>query len=601
MTRQKWLVCARLLPVALLGAQLALSWGFAAAGVAREMCFARTVAEGWGLALQPGATWSLGFDSLPWTLVLALAQLAGLPLLPVAKVLGALLGGVALYLLPRVSATLEGRGDLQPLDLVPALVLSAHPGLARLVAGGPGTSLVLLLVVVALGLFAIEERRFQQGQRRGLLASAAPLLLLLVASPVAWVLVLAVVVARLLSRVTAGRFCWQDAAWCAAPLIVQGALLLAAYAVFADPWPGLLGAREALPETRLGSDTAIRTGWGALRHVMQGFGVTAPLVGLAAVGALRHRIYWARFAALSLGLAAAATVIGTGGDPSGRWAAPALLALALLAGSGIAWVLVPLRQILAPSRLRRAALWAVGLGLLAGPGAAAVRALASPPASPFHRDQRLVGWLRGHLERMGLTPEGVTVLTDRPGAMALQGFRVVDATGATDPSVRRHNGLQHPLELGQLVRERSPDVLVERPPWRHVHDLGRRPENGRRYVRVRFGEQPSVRISLSRRLVLEPAPWPDRPMRQPLGRGLILLGGRAVSGGLALLWMAADNGPAQRHVRVSVGRWSVKLPVGPALYPMPRWRAGEVVRQVVPLPGAAPLGGLPWVEVDGAR
>jgi hypothetical protein len=137
-----------------------------------------------------------------------------------------------------------------------------------------------------------------------------------------------------------------------------------------------------------------------------------------------------------------------------------------------------------------------------------------------------------------------------------------------------------------------------------VHGFGRYPEARRRFVPVELGQHPDVEVSLSRRLVLEDVPWADRGERVDLGGGLTFLGVREMPRQLVLLWTAHGDSRAPRRIRVGLGaRWSTNpATVGPSVYPLAGWRAGEVVRQVVRVPPLEAPGALPlWLEVGGRR
>jgi hypothetical protein len=581
------LLSGQLAVVGLLWLHLALSWSHTSVEAATEQCYARTLLEGGGLALQPGATRGYGFDGLLWLGLLAAAQAVGLPGLLAAKLLGATLASLALLLLPALSARLAGRG-VRLVDLAPGFLLALNPTLGVHAAGGLESSLVLLLLVATLRLFLRREAG---------LWTCLPLSLLPLVTPLAPAAMLALGAAWLLARATSGRAgSWRDLLWPLVPALAYAALLLWSYSYFADPWPGVITAREALPETRLGSPQALARGLELTGGLMRGWGATAPLLALALIGALRPTRYWGRFAVLALGFFTLAAVVAVGGDASGRRALPAALAVALLFGGGLEVVLAGLLRLVRPTWLQRFAVGAVVVGLHAAPVAAALQ-LGRP--SPLRRAEAVAESLREVVNDLDLTPERVTVMTDAPGVMAWRRFRVVDASGVTDPAIRRYNGNRRPLELGQLVlRDRRPDILVESHPWRHVHGFTSYPEVRRRFEPLSIPGRPDLAVSVSRGLLLDEAPWTARKLRVELGDGLLLLGVRAEPGCLVLLWTTARNGPAARTVRLSVGRWSRELDVGPRVYPLPRWRAGEVVRQVVRIPREAARGP---VRVGGNR
>lgn len=604
-TSQLTAALAPLIPAALLLGHGLLVWGYTNVEASTVLCYAVNLANGQGPALQPGAVWSYGFASIPWVLLLAAVEALGLELMLVAKAAGLGLAALAVYLLARVPGCLLGRGELRPLDLLAPLLLALNPSMARQAVGGLETGLTLVLLVWLLRWFVTEERRACAGvarHRAGDLRSALPLCLLLLNCPEAPVVWGTLVLYRLLARVTAWRLQLSTAAWLLLPALVYGLLLLGSYLLFAEPLSGVVSAREALSETRLGDPLALRLGWASVARLWQQWGVTAALVGVALVGAVRPINYWARAALAGLAVITVLAVVVTGGDASGRLTLPALLCGAVLAADGLQSLIRRLWPGQGNGRLRQLGVLALVLGLAAPPALAALRASDAAPRSSDRGALDQAFKLEQLMGELGWEASQVSLLTSRPGAAARFGFEVVDASGVTDPAILHNNSKRYPLQLQQLIlAERRPDVIMEQGPWKVVHGFTSHPEARRRYVRVKLPGHPGVKVAVSRGLLLEPAPLLDPGQRRDLGRGLWLLGWRVEPGRMVLLWTTQRKVRRARRLRLRLGQAFVaELQIGPAIYPLRRWRPGEVVRQVLPLPNSVPHHSLP-LELDAGR
>ena len=577
-----------LLPVVVLAAQVALHWDYTSTGVSTVECYARTLVGGGGLALQRGAIISSGFGSLIWVLLLAGAALVGLPIMTTAKLLGALFAAAALYLLPGIPRRLNGRARPRLVDLLPSLLLAIHPAVVLHAAGGLETSLTLLLLVVALRLYVREERAFAAGEPASCLGSLLPMLLLLLTGAEAPAWLGALMLGRALARAAGRRLGRWTLLWYALPLAAYALYLLWSYLTFADPWPATVTARL------LDAADPAAVGWASLRPLYRQWGLTLPLLVVALVGTLRQTNYWARVALAGLGVASVAAVAATGGDTElGRRALPAALALVILAAEGIGLVVDRLRG--------RYAWWipaAVVVGLLAQPLALGWRTAVERRPSPLHQQLAVAAALEQGIHAVGRIPAQVRVLTSAPGAFALHGFRVVDYSGVTDPAIRRYR--RQPRELRHLIfQDRRPNVLVQPHVSRRASQaILHFPEAGREFVVTTPALPYKVDIGYSRRLLLERTPWgPPRPRRR-VDQDLWLLGLRPLADHqLLLLWMSPRNSPPQREVELGLGAWSARITVGPPVYPMTRWRAGEIVRQVITIPPLSGARAASWVQL----
>lgn len=615
MNRQRYWILVQLLvpllPAAALLIHACSKWSYTGEELGTVLSYARTVLQGEGIALQPGAAQSWGFASPLWLLVCVVLAGLNLPLISGAKVLSLLCALVALYMLPRVSARLSGRQRLIPLDLLPSSLLAVNPTLAQHAASGVETSLLLLLLTLGLLLFNAEEHRFSVTLRGSRLTSdlrsVIPLGLLMLAGPLAPLLVLGLFMGRLLARVSFWRMPLSSLLWLGILPLVGGLILVGSYILFADPISSVLTSRQVLPGATLGQPATIAQGWNSLSLLWETWGLSIPLAAVAVLGLASSTNYWSRVSLLLVGAMALAGVVVSGGGLGDQQALPLLLATALLFTSGllrvVGWLwpcaaqeaggsLNSPRAPLPGAFLRLAGTAALLAGLLVSPVMAGMRASRQSPPSTFQDLRGLIRQIERIGKGLGWSPSQLRVLTSAPGLAALQNFQVVDASGLTDPAIRRYMGNRRPLELQQLIfSERRPDVLIERGPWKNLHGFTSYPEARRLYIPLKVAGPAGTRVRVSRRLFLEPEPWPDLTLRWNLGRRLWLLGARARHGRLELLWTVDHRVRRERKLSVKFGdTFETTVKVGPSLYPLSRWRAGEIVRQIIPVPPSSGAG-----------
>jgi len=496
MNRQRYWILVQLLvpllPAAALLIHACSKWSYTGEELGTVLSYARTVLQGEGIALQPGAAQSWGFASPLWLLVCVGLAGLNLPLITGAKVLSLLCALVALYMLPRVSARLSGRQRLIPLDLLPPSLLAVNPTLALHAASGVETSLLLLLLTLGLLLFNAEEHRFGVTLRGSRLASdlrsVIPLGLLMFAGPLAPLLVFGLFMGRLLARVSFWRMPLSSLLWLGILPLVGGLMLVGSYLLFADPISSVLTSRQVLPGATLGQPATIAQGWNSLSLLWETWGLSIPLAAVAVLGLASSTNYWSRVSLLLLGAMASAGVVVSGGGLGDQQALPLLLATALLLTSGLQGVVGWLWPCAArgaggspngprDTHLRLAGTAALLAGLLVSPVMAGLRASRLPPPSTFQDLRGLIRQIERIGKGLGWSPSQLRVLSTSPGLAALQNFQVVDASGLTDPAIRRYMGNRRPLELQQLIfSERRPDVLIERGPWKNLHGFTSYPE-----------------------------------------------------------------------------------------------------------------------------
>ena len=574
-----------LIPVVLAVLHMWRSWVSTSADLPTYLSYAKTLASGYGFALQPGSVQSLGVASPLWVILLLPVDFFDLDPINVVKGTGAALGAIFIWLVPGLSLRLSGRDRLTALDLFPALVLAASPQLVSALVSGDETGLYLLVLALTLGAFISEERRFLAGGKNPEdLGSLLPALLLLGCRPEAPVLLGALVCWRLLARLTAWRLPGSSLAWLLCLPLFYGLTLAGSFALFADLWSGVITSREALVEMRPGTALALDNAWAELKVAWETWGGGVPLLALALLGGLRSVNYWGRTALWALSGANLAGILLLTGADGGRLALPTLVCLLLLSREGLGSVsrrLWPMQG----SVLGKAGVLALALGLAGPVVISSAREMSRLKRSKLADQWPVFNRVMQVVNDLGWKPPSVSVLTTMPGSAAFFDFKVHDASGLTDPSIRRYAGNRRPLELQQLIfRERQPDVIIEHGLWKVVHNLQRYPEASRLYIPLNGLDMRGIRVSVARRLLLEQEPWPDRSMRVPLGRGLELLGVRVEPGNLVLLLTLTRPMQLNRPLHLQLGDgWAGEVPIGPEIYPVNAWRPGELVRTRIPL------------------
>ena len=139
--------------------------------------YARSLAEGRGFVLTPGAERCEGCSSLLWVLLLSFGAGHSLEPQTTAQAAGLLCTLACLVLVALLPSRLGGR-DPEPADALPALLLGVSAPFAAAAAGGLDASLYTLLLLAALLRFAHEV-----GQARPLPLSAGILFLAALTRP----------------------------------------------------------------------------------------------------------------------------------------------------------------------------------------------------------------------------------------------------------------------------------------------------------------------------------------------------------------------------------------------------------------------------------
>jgi hypothetical protein len=142
---------ARIAPAALLVAAAAWFAYFAVYQVDDAFIvyrYAENLAAGVGFVFNPGERVE-GVTCFSWTVLLALVASTGVPLPGVAPLLTAAAGLVLLWRLPSISAQLDGRSRPGLRDLIPPLLVAAHPSFAYWSVGALETVPYALLLVLS--------------------------------------------------------------------------------------------------------------------------------------------------------------------------------------------------------------------------------------------------------------------------------------------------------------------------------------------------------------------------------------------------------------------------------------------------------------------
>jgi len=384
------------------------------------MRYADNLAGGGGWAMNPGST-SDGVTGPLWVLPLAAAEMLGLPMLVVARVVGVAAGAVAAAL---VVARVGRRAGGRRAAWASAILLAVAPQLAIWCVAGLETGLATLLAAVA-ALAATSRPRPRPWVLGVCVAALAAL------RPDLAFFALALLSVVLFRDRRAGRVAFALAA--AGAVLVVGVRLWA----FGDPLPLSFHAKPA--DVSLGASYAAR---GAM--VITGVGGTA----LAVVGSIRGRSEDRGLALAALAHVGAVTLAGGDWMPGFRLLAPILPVYALLAGAAFTR---PVRG--APAR--------VGLGLcfflaLLVPGLDAWVQLPRAREAGRVRERdgaELATFLAARGESMALLDVGYLGLAS--------GLEVVDLGGVTDRVVALSRGghADKIIDVGYLAA-RDPDLVV---------------------------------------------------------------------------------------------------------------------------------------------
>jgi len=293
--------------------------------------YAANLARGRGFVFNSGERVE-GVTCFLWTVALAPFAALGLRLPVVAPILTGLCGCAACLLVPFVSARLGGRRSPDLLDAGAGPLLAAHPGFAYWSVGGLETVPYALLLLLALGDQAAEQRR-GSGRRSAIWMGLASLV-----RPEGPALAAALALGRLVdgpgrsarSRLREALF------WCGLVAAFVVPLFLFRRVYFGDWVPNTYYAKtstgwlDGLHDGRvytLGFLSSLAPGFGYHDLVTAGLGVGL-LIGLLAFALPRPPLRSAALLILALG----AIIVFEGGDWMAlyRFWVPALPAVVLL-------------------------------------------------------------------------------------------------------------------------------------------------------------------------------------------------------------------------------------------------------------------------------
>lgn len=118
--------------------------------------YAENLARGNGFVFNLGERVE-GVTCFLWTLLVSGVAWLGLPLPRVVPILTALCGLATVALIPGLAARSDGRDRWEPRDLIPALLVAAHPGFAYWSVGALETIPYTLLLVLAVRVHSAER------------------------------------------------------------------------------------------------------------------------------------------------------------------------------------------------------------------------------------------------------------------------------------------------------------------------------------------------------------------------------------------------------------------------------------------------------------
>ncbi len=507
--------------------------------------YARNLADGHGLVLEPGDTPVEAFSNPSWVLVLALARVLGLPIPATARYLGLLLGALAAGLAAALVAR-WARGLGQRLGWVTGLAAGVASGGGLVyplwIGSGMETGLHAFILVITWYLLAEEARSPHRPPW-----SSLSLLVLGLTRPEAPLYFVAVGLPKLVVGLRSRTAMTREILWASLLGVGMGMVVLARVAYFGAPLPNSYYIKAATFGLR--STGFLLPGPEGLAYVgafLTGY-VAWPALALALLSPIDRQRRWGALQGLALLVAGLAFPLHSQGDwmPEFRFIAPTLPLLYALGTWGLISAMSRLAARRVPggegkghraplARLSTAAVLLLAAASLALPVSHRVQVARF---TTMERVRARASAIADLGRRAGL-PHPTLLDPDLGGTSWEPGVRVRDLFGLGDLTLARHRWEQ-PLVREHLVRELRPDFIHLHGAWLGAYYLQDYPEIRALYHRV----HPKGVTGLD--LVAWPA----------LGRGWSVPTGLVDLGGLALARFGPDPvcvWPVGREVEVRV-------------------------------------------------
>lgn len=574
-----------LIPLAIFIGHAAYLWGYTTDDAGISFTYARNLAHGYGLVLNPGDAPVEGYSNPLWTFLLAAAIFVGLGPIGAAKGMGIIFSGATVVMLPVMARSLFGdRPILFRLFAPMALALSTPFVLWSV--GGLENSLAGFLLTAALWRMAVELRR------EGLPLSGIGFFLLAITRPEGAIYILLPFAVRLLGLLKTRQ--WRAfALWAAVFAVPLAGYHIWHYLYFGDLVPNTYYAKGR----NIGWDQLVT--WGS-----QGWDYVRSWTG----------DYWVYPAALSILIFLNVGKLVTGTLLTGSWVV-GMLAIVYMGGD---WMqeyrfispLLPLVYLTTQEGMLegfdflsrfipgRGVLWATavtGLMLLAlwgGPALTRSPAVLIHPLVPLAKVLDRALYFRSLAEEAGVLRYATYADVDLGATSYFSGLRMIDLGGLADPVIARarydHRVIRHYV------------LKVRRPTFIHVHGvwLGRLgllegQEIWQDYVLLdSYVDSEGRNFNFVRRDLLLADRAPQHLWR--LGNGEVEILGYDLStdGDVYVFtpyWHAVKtpSRPYWLNWTLEVAGRQIGFGSRPALYgwlPAERWKIGEVYRERIELP-----------------
>ena len=599
-------------------------WDITVDDAAISYTYARNLAEGHGLVLNPGGERVEAFSNPAWVLLLALLHLGGIGIEAGSKVLGVLLAMAALgcMLLAGIGSRPHGRGPRtlptlhRPLAAsVGSLAAAGSTVLALWSVSGMETGLHACLLMGLLCLLAAEDQRAAGFPWSCVLL--LPLLLTRPEAPLYWVaaglfkaLRLAMAHGRLHGR---GLLLRREILWLLLCAAAAGSVFLGRWLYFDALLPNSYYIKQTTFSFDLLAPFDLQgRGWRYVGGFLSAYFLW-PFLLLLPLGLIQGRRRGPTLAGLGLLSAGVYFPLYSQGDwmPEHRFLAPLLPLFFLLAawgGESLLGLILGLRGLSAVrGRLRvLAASAACVLFLWAALHRAATRVHeVSPARFTLLRDVEQRARYFAHAAHLATAGRASLLDPDLGGSSWSSGLRVLDLFGLADRMLPSHRWDQ-PLVREYLLGELAPDFIHLHGAWLSAYFLQEYPELEQGWVRlpVRVGPGLLARGRNYARRSLFARLWEPLPERRALvfpGSGLRMLrvdpGDAAVAPGstlrLELCFVPARRLDARPKLTLLLAAWPAPLTISGPKGPIGRpetvqWRPDA--RQDDEGPGGVLLG-----------
>jgi hypothetical protein len=574
-----------LIPAAIFLVHAAYLWGYTTDDAGISFTYARNLAQGHGLVLNPGEAPVEAYSNPLWTFLLAAAVAVGIGPIGASKTMGILLSLATVLVLPKVSRDLFGDRPSLLWLLAPTALAASTPFVLWTVAGLEN-SLTGFLLLTALWRNHVEIKT------GGPALSGFIFFLLAITRPEGALYFVVPASVRLLLALRTGAW-WEFIVWAGTFALPMALYHLWHYLYFGEVVPNTYYAKSR----NIGLDQIVTwgsQGWDYLRSWVQDY--RAWPLALAIVILLNGRTAVAGALLLGSVVVGLLGVIYVGGDwmQEYRFISPLLPVAYLLVQEALLQSFDWLSRVI-PMRIAKGTGIAAGLLLLlvwAEPALTRSPNALAHPLVPLAKVRERALYFRGIAEEVGVFPDATYADVDLGATSYFSGLRMVDLGGLADPVIAKARFDRRVIR--QYVLE------MRRPTFIHIHGvwLGRLglvdgPEIERDYLLLDYYVDSEGRnYNFVRRDVFLAQGEPQHTWL--LSNGDIAITGYDFKVGgseciLVLYWKALRRTDQDYSLSWSLETSGHRVASGSrgvlyGRFPVKRWKVGEVYRERIGLP-----------------